>query len=463
MDLKDFFKIKSREMGIKWGVGAPAVEVLKSPKNKKMSEGIRTIFDFDSFKFIITYLESGRAAYAQQTIWLSVSLDEDLVLPYSVYDVLAFCEPDNFKSYTYTYVDSKELMAKCFGEIEELVVRLAPKFSAFLSDGITRNRFITNQKQAVNKYFGDNVIENSELVGAAADRLIGFMLENYYEAQIEAAVIGSQSLFYAGNEEKALKKLRKSKARSLYQDNLMKYIENGGKREAISEAVNEASAVKGHLRQHNGNINEDFRVLFNILLSSLIVFLLLGGIYLLVIKLLFSDAQLILGVKENLIVFPFVSLLVSVPAVLNMLSHKKMKKQTGDVKKVYSATLSQNGKKILKYFTIMAESLAVMMLFFSLFSTMVCKDDKILYTEEDFPLRFEECSYDVIEEIAIVKGYYYKDEYIEEEYIAIKTISGQVIDLYNSSFKSMDIVKENKDFFEDKGIEVKEYESNTEL
>ncbi len=456
MDLKDFFKIQSKAVAVKWGVPSPSVEVQNSPKSKRMSTGVRTIFDFDSFKFIITYLESGRAAYAQQTMWLSVSLEDDLVLPYSIYDVLAFCEPENFNSYTYTYVDSKELMIKCFEEIEELVSRIVPEFSELLSNGITRNRFISTQKQTINKYFGDNVIESSELVGGAADKLISLMLDNFYQAQIESAVIGSQSLFYRGSEEKALKRLRKAKCRTLYQENLMKYIENGGKREVVSNAVSEASAEKGCLRHNKDSINEDFKAIFGIILCTALVSLLLGGIYLFAIKLLFSDAQLVLGIKENLTVFPFVGLLVSVPVTLNILSHKKIKKNTGDIKKVYSVTLSENGKKLVKYFTIIAEALAVIMVFFSVFSTTVFKEDKVMYTEEDFPLSFEECSYDAIEEIAIVKGYYYKDEYVDEEYITFKTISDRTADLYNSTFKSADIIRENKEFFENKGIEVRE-------
>ena len=41
-------------------------------------------------------------------------------------------------------------------------------------------------------------------------RLISMMLSNFFEYQIECAVVGGQALFYSGKTEKALKALKKA-------------------------------------------------------------------------------------------------------------------------------------------------------------------------------------------------------------------------------------------------------------
>ncbi len=462
MDLKDYFKKQSREASLRWGVGTPLVEVLKNPK-RKMSTGVRTTFDFDSFKLSIAYLESGRAAYAQQTIWLSVSLDESLVLPYSIYDVLAFCEPENFNCYTYTYVDSQQLMEKCFEEISELIKRLVPKFKALLADGVTKNKFITSQREAINSYFGDSVLESSEMVGGAADKLISYMLENFYEAQIEAAVVGTQSFFYAGNEEKALKKLRKSKSKTIYQKNMLDYLENGGKNQGVSSVIAEASTENGYARQKKNRANIAPLAIAYVVLFTIVSVVVLCGLYLGATRIFFGGSELVIGIKENLLTLPFSALCLSVPVSATAIIRKCEKKEKNAPSDVHIPVATINRKKIAKYMLLVAECVAVAMLFFSIFSTTVFTDDKVLYSESTYALSHEECNYDVIEEICIVKGYYYDNKFTDESYVAIKTISGRVIDLYSSSFMSADEVKEKASFFENKGISVIEYESDKDL
>ncbi len=458
MDLKDFFKIQSKASAAKWNVGAPSIEVLSSPR-RKLSTGVRSTFDFDDFKFTVTYLESGRAAYAQQTIWLSVSLDESLVLPYSIYDVLAFCEPENFNCYTYTYVDSKELMIKCFEEIGELIERLAPEFKEVLSNGIDKNRFITNQRKAVNDYFGDNVIENSEMVGGAADKLVAFMLENFYEAQIEAAVVGSQSFFYNSDSKKALKKLQKSKSRTLYQENLMKYLENGGESFKASQTVREASQAKGAAR-HSG---DDAKILLYLLLFTVAVSTVLCVVYLGIIHVMFRESHMLLGVKENLFVFPFSAIVLAIPFALSYSAKKRETTKKGNITSVYRLSVSPGAKTALKYFTVLSEALMVLVMFFAVFSTVSFEETGVRFSESDYPVSNQECRYESIEEVAVVRGFYEDGEYIQKDHIIIKTVSGQFIDLYNSSFMSIEEFYENAAFLKDKNVTLSEYKSVEEM
>lgn len=198
MELSEYFITQCRAMGVVLRSTSPNIKKLVSGKKGKDQVGIAATYNFDKFSLRIIYTEQGRNAYAQQSIWLTFSLDDEPALPFSVYDILAFCEPSNFNCYTYTYVDSKELMQDCFGEITGLLLNLIPGLNKLLENGVEKNRLITSQKESINRYFGDNVIESSEMLGATGDKIFNLMLKNYFDAQIECAVIGSQSLFYEG-------------------------------------------------------------------------------------------------------------------------------------------------------------------------------------------------------------------------------------------------------------------------
>ena len=281
MELKEYFSTQCRGSAVLLKSGSPAFKTLVSGKNGKNKNGIVATYNFDSFKLDISYIEQGSAAYAQQTIWLSFALDCDPTIPFSVYDILAFAEPTNFNCYTYTFVDSKELMRECFGEINELLISLIPKLTSMLQNGITKNRLITSQRENVNRYFGDNVLESGDMLGGAADKIINMMLKNFFEAQIESAVVGAQSLFFTGKTEKALKKLKKSKYRSQYNENLIKHIENGGKTKEISPAVKNASVEKGVVR-HGGGAKGALKLLAVSLFFDILVSVVLFGIFYLI-------------------------------------------------------------------------------------------------------------------------------------------------------------------------------------
>ncbi len=458
MDLKDFFKVQSKEIAQKWGVYSPGIEVLNASENKKVANAVRSVFDFDKFKLVLTYYESGRVSYAQQTIWLSVSLEEELLLPYSIYDILAFCEPENFNCYTYTYVDSEELMVKCFGDIEKLVSRIAPKFKDFLSDGINKNRLITRQRKNINDYFGDDVLTQSEMVGGAADKIVSFMLDNFFQAQIESAVIGSQNLFYIGNEEKALKKLRKAKCKSQYQENLLKYLENGGKNEGVSEAVKEASLKKGATR-HSVKPREGLKSIIYSLLVAIPISIIMILLYTLITFVLLRNSVFSVGFFENMTLIPLFALYPAIALGTSILMKKRDKKTKNITTGVRGLRISPTAKTVLKYLTIFTECVAVLGCFFCAFSNTGFYDSYFKYTEEDFPTSFEQCDYSSVKAFIIADGFMQEDEFCEGKHLLVETISGRVIDLYYSTYYSTDKIIENEDFFNEKGIEIKRFKT----
>lgn len=458
MDLKEYFANLCRESASALITDAPSIQKLTSPRNKSQIEGVRAVYSFDGFKVLISYIESGRAAYAQQTIWVSVSLDCDRSIPFSLYDILAFIEPTDFNCYTYTYVDSQELMKSCLCELTEVLKKICPVLSEFLEDGICKNKLISSQKDCINRYFGDAVFESSEMLGGAADKIIAMMLQNFYEAEIESAVIGTQAYFYNGNDEKALKKLKKSKRKTIYQQNLQKYLECGGTSESISKTAKEASAKKGVLR-HGGGVKSSLKMIGLSLLFTIPVSLLLALVYMGLSLIIFKGSIFAVGYKENLILLPFFSFLSGIAVALNLLKHREENKKHKNAKTIHSPKAPKAVNEVLKYFTIVAESLALIGCLTCVFSSTPFYESSFRYSQEEFPLSQSSCDYSSVDFIGVIEGFYSENKFYEEKYIVIRTVSGQTIDLYNSTWLSFNDFMTNENFFKEKGIEIKSFKT----
>ena len=456
MELKEYFSTQCRGSAVLLKSGSPAFKTLVSGKNGKNKNGIVATYNFDSFKLDISYIEQGSAAYAQQTIWLSFALDCDPTIPFSVYDILAFAEPTNFNCYTYTFVDSKELMRDCFGEINGLLISLIPKLTSMLQNGITKNRLITSQRENVNRYFGDNVLESGDMLGGAADKIINMMLKNFFEAQIESAVVGAQSLFFTGKTEKALKKLKKSKYCSQYNENLIKHIENGGKTEEISPAVKNASVEKGVVR-HGGGAKGAVKLLFISLFFDILVSVALFAIFYLICTFSFKNSIFITGISENIILIPLFASLVSMALGIHFIKHREKKAKAQGDKTIHSVKFNKATEMFLKYFTITSECVAILGLLTCVNSTAVFYENSFKYSEEIFPLSQSEINYSAIDYFALIDGYTIDGKFQKDPHVIAVTKSGEQIDLYNSTFFSAEKFKENStEFFEEKGIEFKE-------
>ncbi len=462
MDLHSYFTTQSRATSVLLKTHSPTIKSMVNNMKKKERIGTVATLSFDGFKVDITYIERGRAAYAQQTIWLSFILDSDETLPFSVYDILAFCEPQNFKCYTYTYVDSMELMRDCFGEINELLQRIVPHLTALISDGVTKNRLLQTQRDCINKYFGDSVIEQSQMLGGKADNLINMMLRNFYDSQIESAVVGAQSLFYTGKEDKALKKLTRAKCRSLYQENMLNHIKNGGKAVKPSETLQKASPEKG-ARRHGETFASSVKILLLGFLIDIPVSIVLSAIFFIVSKILFHDAVLFMGFFENIFMMPFFGSFVSVCISLHIFKNRREKKSKDDDSSVQILRTSKASNTLLKYLTIIGETLALIGCISSIYSTAVFYEDRVAYATSDFPFSHTECAYKSIDSVAIVEGYTEGEKFIARPYVAIVTESGAVIDLYNATMLSADDFSKKTDFLEEKGIEIIEVKTIEEL
>ncbi len=464
MDLKDFFATQCRRLAVDLQAHSPSIKKMMPARKRDVVAGVMGILDFQDFKINISYTEQGNYSYAQQTIWVSFTLDCDEGIPYSLYDILAFTDPQNFNCYTYTYVDSQELMEKCFAELKALFKNMVPSLKDLLSNGVTKNKIITTQKENINEYFGDNVLESGDMIGGAADKIIAMMLKNFYESEIEAAIVGTQSYFYNGNHEKALKKLKKAKRKTYYQKNLLAYLENGGTNENVSEVVKEASSKKGIKRQ-SGGIKGALKILLYMILFAIPTTLIIAIIFLLLCAVIFRGNEFIAGIPDNLILLPFFSLPLSLPfACSYVMKREETSKKKKGPKAVHVPQYTMALKNFMKYFIIAAESLALILCVTSVFSCTPFYGDHFTYADSDFPSSQETCKYTSVDSINIIEGFDYgENEYREEKYIVVRTKSGQVIDLYNSTWFSYEDLLSHKEFFEEKGIKINTYKTIEDL
>ena len=339
--------------------------------------------------------------------------------------------------------------------------RLVPTLSEFLKDGINKNRLIDAQRKAINRYFGDAVMESSEMIGAAADNIINMMLRNFHEAQIECAVIGGQGLFYEGKDEKALKKLKKAKYRTAYHDNLVAFLENGGTSECVSPIARRASAHKGAVR-HGQGVSGIFRILGVALAIDIPVTAFLVGFFYIACTVMFKDSLFYTGFYENLFLMPFFGSLFSVGLSIQLLNRKPKDKRK-DKSSVHTPEAPTIIKSFYKYLTIGGECLALFGCISSIFSTTVFYSDSFRYSQADFPLSHQECRYEAVSTVVLVEGYEENEKYHPQKHVAVVTKSGTVIDLYNSTWLSGDDVIENLALLSDYGIETKTVKTIEEL
>lgn len=449
MDLNTYFSTLCRQLGVHLKTESPSIKALVTNKKKNNKNGVIARYNFGEFFMDIYYIENLKGGSVQQVIWLSFFFDREPSITFSVYDILSVTDPQNFNCYTYSFVDSNQLLKSCFEEINELLQKLIPQLIKIAENGVEKNKLIDKQKQKINAYFGDNIIEASQFLNDSADKILSLMFYNFFQYQIDIYLLGSPALFFKGKEEKALKQLKKAKYRSLYEDNLLTHLENGGKAPVLSETASAASTEKGTARQGTDK-KGSLKILLYALLFTIPASAVMALLFLVLTFLTATDSLYIFGIKENLVFIPFFASLPALAIALNIFSKKKTKN-----KDIHIPSLAPKAKNALKYFTILAESVAIIGLFTCINSTLVLRDNDFFYTTEDFPLSRTSCQYSSIDYAAFVEGYTYEGKFQEDPHIAFVTKSGTVIDVYNSTFFSADeFKKEAEGFLNEKGIEI---------
>ena len=161
MDLLTYFSNMCRQLRVHLKTESPSIKTLVSNKKNKNKNGVVARYNFGEFFMDVYYIENMKGGGVQQVIWLSFFFDREPSITFSVYDILSVTDPENYNCYTYSFVDSNELIKKCFEEIETLLEKLIPELSRIAENGVEKNKLIEKQKQKINAYFGDNIIKQA--------------------------------------------------------------------------------------------------------------------------------------------------------------------------------------------------------------------------------------------------------------------------------------------------------------
>ncbi|MBS7360265.1 MAG: hypothetical protein KIG53_06650 [Oscillospiraceae bacterium] len=464
MNLEDYFKTLCLALGKVLGAGNTETRPLHSGKNAKNRDGVATKYDFEDFHVMLYYIEQGRHAYGSQTLWITFYFDKEPEIMFSHYDVLAYAEPENFKCYTYSYVDSPDLMKNCFSEIEELLLRLVPRFKEITENGIERNRLLANQKADINSYMGTDVFASQEMLGDKGSSIFSAIVYNYFSYGIQRGILGAQALFYEGKKEKALKELKRDKRKNQYEKNLLKFLENGGQAEKSSETVKKASRKSGTKRQTGGA--KGVITFIALLLMFTVVFSAVQVPVLYLITEIISRGSIgSLGFLESIIVLPISGVFLAIFVSNIILDKIREKKQKKDKNAPQTPIYSTVHKRTVKIAALITEIAVIQTLIIATCSNIHFYDSFVKYpNSNDFPMAQTTVKYENIDYMAVIEGYENNGKFTEEKHIAIVTSSGNIIDLSNFTFYSADNYTENiRPKLSEKGIETKTFKTIEEI
>lgn len=454
MNLISCFTTLCQQLGVSLRVGSPSVKALTTGK-KNIKHGVVARYSFNDFYMDIYYIEKIKGDPTRQLIWITFGFSNEPTVIFSLYDILSATLPECFSCYTFSYVDSPELMKDCFREIHKLLENLIPSLCKLAENGIQQNRLIAQQKQKINEYFRNDIFEAARLDGG--EKLFAFLMQNFLQFQIDTYTIGSPALFFSGKEEKALKHLRKAKFRTLYEDALLSYLENGGKAPTRSATVDVASPKEGNSRQGTDGKGV-LKIFFYTLLLEIPVCGVMLLIYFILVHLTARDAVYIFGITENMFLIPSFALLTALLLASNIFFVKKSKNSS-------FPEANQRAGRIIKYLTVFGECISlVLLLTCCVNSTVVLNNSDFFYSEADFTVSRNTCQYSSVEYIALIEGYTYNNEFCEAKHIVFVTKSGNVINLENSTFNCAEnFTKETFDFFKERNIEIKKAKTIEEL
>ncbi|MBE6751280.1 MAG: hypothetical protein E7556_02010 [Ruminococcaceae bacterium] len=468
MTLAEIFKTNCRASAKLCGFNPTlAFSDLTSGIGGKNKNGVIARLSFNDFFIDLYFIENGPLAYAPNTIWLSVGFESVPFLPFSVYDILAFSEIKNYKSYTYPFIYTTEIMVESFGEINDFLKTFIPLMHDITSNGVKKNRLITSQKETINKFIGDDIFQKEIEMLDASVKIREMLIRNYVEGIISHTVLGGVAEFFKGEHQKAIKKLERQKNRTLYEENLLNALKTGELKDYNAspyrnEKYKNYSKVAKKSTYSLG-MGGFFKFFIKALLMTPVFFLILGIIYFLLCYIKYNDALFCL----NTDLLSFASLLIAgfsiAEAVLfnfplnsKNLFKKKKAKDVPPVKK----------PSVVKYITIFTETIVIILLMSSVNNAVVFTENKVYFPENKYiSLRQDAMRYEHFQTVYKAQKYYHfgVQELDHPHYILVSK-NGEKIDLalYPDN-TSEEFEKTILPLFTENGCEIIEIESERDI
>ena len=433
MTLAEIFKTNCRASAKLCGFNPTlAFSDLTSGIGGKNKNGVIARLSFNDFFIDLYFIENGPLAYAPNTIWLSVGFESVPFLPFSVYDILAFSELKNYKSYTYPFIYTTEVMIESFGEINDFFETFIPLMHNITSNGVKKNRLIASQKETMNKFIGDDIFQKEIEMLDASVKIREMLIRNYVEGIINHTISGGVSDFFGGKQERAIKKLEKQKNRTLYEENLLNALKNGELKDY------DASPYRNEKYKNYSKVAKKstyslgmggfFKFFIKVLLMTPVFFVILGIIYFFLCHIKYNDALYYL----NTDLISFASLLIAgfsvAEAVLFNIPNKPKKLFK---KETVKETAKMKKPSVVKYITIFTETIVIILLMSSVNNAVVFTENKVYFPENKYiSLRQESMRYEHFETVYKAKKYYHFGEQpLDIPHYILVSKNGEKIDL----------------------------------
>lgn len=349
-------------------------------RNKKAeSDGVVARFRFDGFFVDINLYVKGKRAAVPNLVMLYCGFLSDEDVLFSVYDIFALLEINDFKSYTYPCVFEKKQFDAVFCDIKKLFEKLLPALSGIAENGALKNRILEQKKNEIREF-----CKNPDLFNPAVPyndvylRLSEIIIDSFYENEITNLVSGTLSLAPKGKRERAKSSLASKKHKSLYEKRLLAFLcseeSEGFDFSPLGEAEKE---FKENLKKENrGTALKTFLYTLAFFVPT---FAVLFAIYLLLCAVMFKNAvfTVISGLSGGIILAVPAILLSVIFASLKIdaLQKKPPKKSDG---------LSRSGegsKKPLKAALAVVEFLALLSCLFAANTTCAFYDNAFTVEE----------------------------------------------------------------------------------
>ena len=405
-------------------------------------------------------------AYAPNTIWIGVGFEACSFLPISVYDVLSLFDENNFRCYTYSYVSSQELLIESFGEINSFFESFIPLMQDVAKNGTKKNKLIAMQEENVKRNTGDDVFDRDAEIFEITVKLRDMLLRNYLEGIINRFVLGGVADFYNGNQKRAIRKIAKTKNKTLYEEKLLAALQSGALsdfdaspyRNQIYKNYAKTVRTATHLFGNGGLL----KVFAKSALLSPVFATFLGFFYLLLCHVRFGDAVYFLNLDlPAVILLLLAGFLVAEILCLNFPHAPKnpfKKKKTPKIKVT-------NKSNTLKYFTILVETIVIVLLFCAVNNTVSFTKTSVYFPENEIlALKQEALRYEHFETVYKAKSYYlYNVKYYPLEHYVLVAKNGEKIDLALYPISSKKFEETVLPLFIENGCNVVEVESERDI
>ncbi len=468
MTLAEIFKTNCRASAKLCGFNPTlAFSDLTSGIGGKNKNGVIARLSFNDFFIDLYFIENGPLAYAPNTIWLSVGFESVPFLPFSVYDILAFSGIKNYKSYTYPYIYTAEVMIESFGEINDFLKTFIPLMQDITSSGVKKNKLIAHGKETINKFVGDDIFQKELEILDASVKIREMLIRNYVEGIINHTVLGGVAEFFKGNHEKAIKKLEKLKTRTLYEENLLNALKNGELKDYDASPYRNEKyknyskvAKKATYSLGTGEFTKFFAQ--SVLLTPIFTFI-LGILYLVLCYIKFNYA--IFSLESGLI--SLISIILAGFMIAEVfVFHFSHKLRNPFKKKKQKSVKSIKKPKALKYFTIIVETIVIILIVSSVNSTVAFTENRVYLPENKYvSLKQDAIRYEHFETVYKAKIYYlYGVKPVEFDHYILVSKNGKKIDLALYPSSNSQYFKETiLPLFTDNGCEIIEIESERDI